>query len=81
MMRATKRKPLQVTGYCSRAEILAKCDWQERSVVMEMTEHNHNTVRRTLTYAAAAVAVTDGHNKGTIAVAFFLNDFMYCETR
>lgn len=45
----TKRKPLQVTGYCSKAETLVKCDWQERSVVMEMNKHNHNTVRRTLT--------------------------------
>lgn len=66
----TKRKPLQVAGYCSRAETLAKCDWQEKSVVMEMTEHNHNTVRRTLTYAAAAVAVTDGHNKGNYCCSF-----------
>lgn len=77
MMRATasdhiKRKPLKVTGYCSRAETLAKCDWQERSVVMEKTEHNHNTVWRTLTYAAATVAVIDGHNKGNYCCSFLL---------
>lgn len=48
-------------GYCSKAETLAKQEWQERSVVMEMTEQNRNTVWRTLT-SAVAVVVTDGHN-------------------
>lgn len=77
----TKRKPVSMKGYCSKAETLAKQDWQERSVVMEMTEHNHNTVWRTLT-SAMAVAVTDGHNmKNWTGKAFCLYDFMCCKTR
>lgn len=38
---------------------------------MEMTEHNYNTVQRTLTYAAA-VAVTDGHNMEKYCCSFVL---------
>lgn len=76
MMRAmasdhTKRKTLPVTGYCSRAETLAKCDWQERSVVMDMIEHNHKTADNT-DLCCWAVAVTDGHNKGNYCCSFLL---------
>lgn len=73
----TKRKPLRVSGHCSKAETLAKCDWQERSVVMEMNEHNHNTVWRTLRLSLPLMDIT----WKTTAVAFFLNDFIRCESR